>query len=130
MNVEYSVVVKCYKCDAPILMSPNRERVLRESHETFFCVNGHEQAFLRKTEEQKAQDRKIAALETELQYARNTIARFADEASHFRCCHPRCRFRHKIRKVVLDHMRECSRAAPMKRLPANAGPNALNSRVH
>jgi 3-hydroxy-3-methylglutaryl CoA synthase len=126
VNVEYPIVLKCYACDAPILMSDARYRALLQSKQDFWCSNGHKQHFLGETEDQK----RIRQLEEQLRFTQRRLSEEPEDASYFRCCHPRCRFRHKARRVVLMHMRDCERAEKPKRLPAKAGPDALNTRVH
>lgn len=126
MQVDYQRIVKCYACDAPVLMSDARYRTLVETRASFWCPAGHEQHFAGKTDDRK----RIEQLERQLDDARRRILELCEEAAHFRCVHPRCRFRHKNRRIVLGHMRECERAEKPKQLPANAGPNAQNTRVH
>lgn len=132
MNVEYTQVVYCFKCDAPILMSESRYRHLLRTKENFYCCNGHEQHFIGQTEDQKKiaeLERQIGFLKKDVAWANTRMGELRAEAELFKCVHPRCRFTHKIRKVVLDHMKDCTRRVPLKQLAANAGPSAKNSKV-
>lgn len=126
MNVDYSVILKCYQCDAPILMSAAREATLRRTHETFYCASGHGQVFRGESDEQKT----IRSLKREIEWGARRLRELGEEAALFKCLHPRCRFRNKTRAIVLEHMRHCDRAKKPRLLAANAGPDALNSKVH
>lgn len=68
-------------------------------------------------------------LEKDLAWARSDIRRRMEAASFFKCVHPRCTDKHKVRRNVLEHMSDCKYKAVPKRLPANAGPNAKGSKV-
>lgn len=41
----------CYKCGVPIMLTSNRHRICKEkgSSETFYCLNGHGQAYCKST---------------------------------------------------------------------------------
>lgn len=46
----------CTECGAHIALTANHERSLRESHQTFYCPNGHPQYFPGKTDAEKLRD--------------------------------------------------------------------------
>ena len=132
MKVDYERIVNCFQCDAPILMSESRYKHLLRSKEYFYCCNGHSQHFTGQTDDQKKiveLEREIAALKRDISWANDRMRALCEEAALFKCLHPRCRFTHKVRKVVFGHMKDCRYAVAPKRLPKDAGPNAKNTKV-
>lgn len=125
MQITYDHVMSCYACDAPIVLGRNRYDELHRTKAKFYCPHGHGQVFTGETEEQK----RIRALERQLADANRVIERYAREASMHQCLHPRCSFESSSKQTVRLHMMSCEKAGKVKRLPADAGPSALNSKV-
>jgi hypothetical protein len=42
-SIEMRHSTDCIACGVPIVMSAAIERSLRDSHQTFYCINGHPQ---------------------------------------------------------------------------------------
>lgn len=52
------VTIECYKCGVPFAMTNDlNNRCLRNHNRSFYCPNGHSQAYIGKTKEQKLKER-------------------------------------------------------------------------
>lgn len=51
------VLISCYKCGVSFGVSQSFRNQLRESHESFYCPNGHSQHFYGKTDAEKIQEK-------------------------------------------------------------------------
>lgn len=54
-------VVDCFKCGTPFGITEQFERDRRHDHGSFYCPNGHSQAYLGKSEAEKLRDRLAAS---------------------------------------------------------------------
>lgn len=55
MNVSI-VEISCYKCKVSFWITENHNNKLLKCHNSFFCPNGHSQAYVGKTAEQKIKE--------------------------------------------------------------------------
>ncbi len=75
--------IACYRCNVPIDMDDNTEAARREDHETFYCLNGHGQAFWGQSEK----DKTIARLERLLRSSRSHVVLLSGELRDERRAH-------------------------------------------
>ena len=65
-SIETFVVEKCYKCGVPFGIPLELQKTLRRDKTEFFCVHGHRQCYVGKSEEEKLRDI-VATQETEIE---------------------------------------------------------------
>lgn len=65
-------VITCYSCGTPFAMGSQYEKDRRADHKTFYCPNGHGQAFLGESEEER--------LRRQLKWSKDEAARVRAEA--------------------------------------------------
>lgn len=70
------VAITCYKCGLIFGIESSRNETLTKSHESFWCPNGHSQAYLGKTAEQK----RIEELERETRELKSSRDFWNDQA--------------------------------------------------
>lgn len=71
------VAVTCYKCGVIFGIESNRQDRLEKSHESFWCPNGHSQAYVSKTVEEK----RIEELEREARTLKVSRDSWRDQAT-------------------------------------------------
>jgi hypothetical protein len=116
--------VQCCVCGIVFGMPERYVKARRNDHKEFYCPNGHNQAFLGKTEGENA----IEALKQAKVEHERLLSRYRameQEAAKYKC--PSCKKSYTTAAKLLKHERELHRA-PL-RLAKDAGPDALNSDV-
>jgi Zn finger protein HypA/HybF involved in hydrogenase expression len=68
--------IACYKCGVVFGIESGHHQRLVESHESFYCPNGHSQAFIAQTEK----ERRIAELEREARSAKASRDFWAEQS--------------------------------------------------
>lgn len=65
------VIIHCYKCSIPFAVPNRYKEHLLQTRESFYCPNGHSQAYVQSTED--ILKKKIANLETTIYDKNNTV---------------------------------------------------------
>lgn len=68
-------VITCYSCGTPFAMGAQYEKDRRDDHRSFFCPNGHSQAFMGESTEE--------ALKRQLKWSKDQAARLAAERDQY-----------------------------------------------
>lgn len=74
-------IIHCYKCEVPFAIPQRLKKHFKDSQQTFYCPNGHDQAYVKSSlqiAEEKAAKEK-AALEWRLKYAEETKEYWASQ---------------------------------------------------
>jgi predicted RNA-binding Zn-ribbon protein involved in translation (DUF1610 family) len=122
MNVEM-LWFECWVCGIPFGMSRSCRDRFKVKGGTFHCINGCALGF-GESENDKLKA-KLTHAENSIATKERLLAAARKEATRFKC--PHCPKSYANQNGVLRHVRDVHQA-PL-RLAANAGPNALNSKV-
>lgn len=75
-------MLTCSECHVSLNLSEEQEQRLRESHRSFYCINGHVQYFPEKTDTDKLRDR-VAELIGDREYWRERAETAEKRLVHF-----------------------------------------------
>ncbi len=73
----------CYSCGVLFAMPEEMQARLIQSRASFWCPNGHQQAYIGKTEEQKLREQ-LEQAERQRNYAQGRAARLTEDLEHER----------------------------------------------
>lgn len=96
----YLEEVTCYKCGVLFGLEQSHKKQLKESHDSFYCPNGHSQGYYGETEADKLR-RKLESTERSLTVAKN-MRDFHEKSASSQKGH-KTRILNRIKKGVCPH---------------------------